>query len=261
MTIGNRIRDKRMELGLSVDDLAAMLGKNRATVYRYENGNIENLPIGVLEPLAHALQTTPGYLIGWTEDDYDWDRDLGNRLAAVAGDRWEELVKQNHGDKAAAWKDWKSIERNQAAEAARSSALPAGATLFNPQQVAPLLGSVRAGLPMYVEENIEGYLPIMQTDGARYFWLTVRGDSMTAAGLNDGDQILVREQPEVENGQLAVVMVNGDEATVKYFRQEGNLVILTPKSFNPVHQPQIYDLKHIPVRVAGLVVECRKTFR
>ena len=98
----------------------------------------------------------------------------------------------------------------------RSSALPAGATLFNPQQVAPLLGSVRAGLPMYVEENIEGYLPIMQTDGARYFWLTVRGDSMTAAGLNDGDQILVREQPEVENGQLAVVMVNGDEATVKY---------------------------------------------
>lgn len=114
---------------------------------------------------------------------------------------------------------------------------------------------------MYVEENIEGYLPIMQTDGARYFWLTVRGDSMTAAGLNDGDQILVREQPEVENGQLAVVMVNGDEATVKYFRQEGNLVILTPKSFNPVYQPQIYDLKHIPVRVAGLVVECRKTFR
>ena len=98
MTIGNRIRDKRMELGLSVDDLAAMLGKNRATVYRYENGNIENLPIGVLEPLAHALQTTPGYLIGWTEDDYDWDRDLDNRLAAVAGDRWEELVKQNHGD-------------------------------------------------------------------------------------------------------------------------------------------------------------------
>ena len=140
MTIGNRIRDKRMALGLSVDDLAALLGKNRATVYRYENGNIENLPIGVLEPLAHALQTTPGYLIGWTEDDYDWDRDLDNRLAAVAGDRWEELVKQNHGDKAAAWKDWKNIERDQAAEAARSSALPAGATLFNPQQVAPLLG-------------------------------------------------------------------------------------------------------------------------
>ena len=55
----------------------------------------------------------------------------------------------------------------------------------------------------------------------------------------------------MENGQLAVVMVNGDEATVKYFRQEGSLVVLTPKSFNPVHQPQIYDLKRVQVRVVG----------
>lgn len=136
----------------------------------------------------------------------------------------------------------------------------AGAIPMNPQQVAPLLGTVRAGLPMYAEENIEGYIPIRQTDGAKYFWLYVRGDSMNAAGMNDGDQILVREQPEVENGEIAVVMVNGDEATVKQFRQEGNLVILTPRSTNPAHQPQIYDLKKIPVRVAGRVVECRKVY-
>lgn len=114
---------------------------------------------------------------------------------------------------------------------------------------------------MYAEENIEGYIPIRQTDGAKYFWLNVRGDSMNAAGLDEGDQILIREQPEAENGQLAVVLVNGDEATVKYFRREGDLVILTPRSFNPVHQPQVYDLKKVPVRVLGLVVECRKVFR
>ena len=100
-------------------------------------------------------------------------------------------------------------------------------------------------LPMYAEENIEGYIPITRKDGARYFWLRVRGDSMNAVGIFENDEILVREQPEVENGQLAVVMVNGDEATVKYFRQEGSLVVLTPKSFNPVHQPQIYDLKRV----------------
>ena len=108
------------------------------------------------------------------------------------------------------------------------------------------------------EENIEVYIPITRKDGARYFWLRVRGDSMNAVGISENDEILVREQPEVENGQLAVVMVNGDEATVKYFRQEGSLVVLTPKSFNPVHQPQIYDLKRVQVRVVGLVVECRK---
>ena len=136
--------------------------------------------------------------------------------------------------------------------------LPAGATPWNPAQVAPLLGTVRAGLPMYAEENIEGYIPIRQTDGATYFWLNVRGDSMNAAGMEDGDQILIREQPEVENGELAVVLVNGNEATVKQFRQEGELVILTPRSTNPVHQPQIYDLRKIPVRVLGRVVEIRK---
>ena len=139
--------------------------------------------------------------------------------------------------------------------------LPAEAVPFDPSRTAPLLGTVRAGLPMYAEENIEGYIPILQTDGARYFWLRVRGDSMNAVGIMENDEILVREQPEVENGELAVVMVNGDEATVKYFRREGDLVILTPKSFNPDHQPQIYDLKRVQVRVVGLVVECRKVFR
>ena len=139
-------------------------------------------------------------------------------------------------------------------------AVPINGAPYDPQNVAPLLGTVRAGLPMFAEENIEGYIPIRQTDGARYFWLNVKGDSMNAAGMDEGDQILVREQPEVENGQLAVVLVNGNEGTVKYFRQEGDIIILTPKSFNPVHQPQIYDLKKIPVRVAGLVVECRKVF-
>ena len=139
-----------------------------------------------------------------------------------------------------------------------TGATPSGP--FDPALTAPLLGTVRAGLPMYAEENIEGYIPITRKDGARYFWLRVRGDSMNAVGISENDEILVREQPEVENGQLAVVMVNGDEATVKYFRQEGSLVVLTPKSFNPVHQPQIYDLKRVQVRVVGLVVECRKVF-
>ena len=49
-------------------------------------------------------------------------------------------------------------------------------------------------------------------------------------------------------------------ATVKTFRQEGNLVILTPRSSNPVHQPQVYDLKKTPVQVLGRVIECRKVY-
>lgn len=65
MTIGERIKQRRKELDLSVDEVARILGKNRATVYRYESDDIENLPISILEPLAKALQTTPGDLLGW----------------------------------------------------------------------------------------------------------------------------------------------------------------------------------------------------
>lgn len=67
MTIGQKIKELRQQLNMSVDDLAVKLGKNRATVYRYERGDIENLPLDVLEPLANALETTPGYLMGWED--------------------------------------------------------------------------------------------------------------------------------------------------------------------------------------------------
>ena len=94
VNIGERIRSRRQALNLSVDELAARLGKNRATVYRYENNEIENLPLSVLEPLAKALQTSPTYLIGWAQDAdnappwqsreefmYEQQQDESNRLS------------------------------------------------------------------------------------------------------------------------------------------------------------------------------------
>ncbi|MDR2091165.1 MAG: helix-turn-helix domain-containing protein [Clostridiales bacterium] len=68
MAIGERIRKRRSELGMSATQLAYKLNKDRVTVYRYEKGEIENLPIAVLEPLSSALRTTPAYLMGWTDD-------------------------------------------------------------------------------------------------------------------------------------------------------------------------------------------------
>lgn len=65
MSIGDNIKKRRVELGMSVEDLANKINKNRATIYRYENKNIENLPTTILEPLAKALKTTPAELMGW----------------------------------------------------------------------------------------------------------------------------------------------------------------------------------------------------
>lgn len=67
MSVGQRIKERRKELGLSADDLGKKIGKNRATVFRYENGDIENLPLDILEPIAEALRSTPQYLMGWEE--------------------------------------------------------------------------------------------------------------------------------------------------------------------------------------------------
>ena len=68
MTIGERIKQRRKELGMSADKLGAILGKDRSTIFRYEKGDIENLPIDILQPIAKALMTTPQYLMGWSED-------------------------------------------------------------------------------------------------------------------------------------------------------------------------------------------------
>lgn len=67
MDVGKRIKERRKELNLSVDELAKKLNKNRTTVYRYEKGDIENLPMDILGPLAKALNTTPAYLMGWDD--------------------------------------------------------------------------------------------------------------------------------------------------------------------------------------------------
>lgn len=65
MTIGNRIKERRQRLGMSAEELGKRIGKDRATIYRYEKGDIENLPLDILTPLAEALGTTPQYLMGW----------------------------------------------------------------------------------------------------------------------------------------------------------------------------------------------------
>lgn len=64
MSIGNRIKQRRMELKLSADSLAKIIGKDRSTVYRYESGGIDKVSADILVTLANALETTPSYLIG-----------------------------------------------------------------------------------------------------------------------------------------------------------------------------------------------------
>lgn len=88
MSIGERIKCLRIQRGMSIDELAVRLGKNRTTVYRYEKGDIENLPIDALKPLAEILETSPAYLMGWDVET--------NEDAATVGDLLKLIRKQQN---------------------------------------------------------------------------------------------------------------------------------------------------------------------
>lgn len=211
MSVGDRIKEKRLENNMTLLEVANLLGVKEATVQRYESGGIKNLKQHTIAQLAEIFNTTPAYLMGW-EDDQKSDPDL-----------------------------------------------PPGAFPVNPNKRIPLLGQIAAGLPLYAEQNIEGYIWTDRNHGGEYFALRVRGDSMNAAKINDGDIIIVKKQEAVNPNDIAVVLVD-DEATIKRYKKDGGMVILTPQSTNPVNQVQIYNLKDHSIRILGRVVESRTEY-
>ncbi len=132
-----------------------------------------------------------------------------------------------------------------------------GAFSYKPTRSIPIVGRVAAGLPVLAEEYIEGYIEIDYKDSGEYFGLRVSGDSMNAANIHDGNILIIRKQPEVENGQIAVVIVNGYDGTVKRYYRNGDMVTLMPQSTNPDHQPQMYNINETEIRVVGKAVENR----
>lgn len=221
-TIGQRIRSERKRQGLSMEALGQKMGISGSLVGRYERDE-ENPKIETVIRFARALN----------------------------------VLVQNLYPEGMYADDIQAYIKSKITPAPKSS-LPAGAIPVRPGPMIPVLGQVRCGLPMYAEENIIGYESFAGKSGEQYFALYAVGDSMNAAGISEGDTVIVRRQDIVDPGQIAVVCVNGDEATLKRFRQEGQTVVLSPQSYNPAHQPQIYDLKRTPVHVMGRVVEIRK---
>ena len=95
MCTGKRMKERRLELGLSADDVAEKIGVSRSTYFRYENGDIEKLSIQIIKPIADILRTTPGYLAGWEDSIIDTG---GMRVAAhidddVTEEEMEDIIK------------------------------------------------------------------------------------------------------------------------------------------------------------------------
>lgn len=115
----------------------------------------------------------------------------------------------------------------------------------------PILGSIPAGYPALVNEEILGYAPVTVSDPKDCFYLKVKGDSMINAGIHPGDLVLICRQPCAENGQIVACRVNGDEATLKRFRNQGDSVILLPE--NPAYEPRIVSMQDFETGEAAII--------
>lgn len=127
----------------------------------------------------------------------------------------------------------------------------------------PVLGTVKAGIPITAIQEILDYEEI-SSEMARcgeYFALRIKGDSMEPR-MHEGDVVIVKQQSTVDSGQIAIVLVNGDEATVKKVRFRNNGIELI--AFNSyVYEPHFYsaeEIQRLPVEIIGRVVELRAKF-
>lgn len=205
MSIGENIRRCRRDLDMTLEEVATRVGVTRATIQKYENGIINNIPSDKIELLAKALHTTPAYLMGWEVRDAETPQPL-----------------------------------------------PSNITHLQPMRKVPLVGQIACGTPILANQNIEDYIDLPGHIHADYA-LTCRGDSMINAGIRDGDVVYIREQPMVETGQIAAVIVDEDEATLKRFYYDGANIQLVAE--NPRIPPMVFPGPEISrVRVLGRAV-------
>ena len=142
--------------------------------------------------------------------------------------------------------------------------LPTGAIPYQkrPTQPIPIVGVVSCGVPLLAEDNIEGYYETSLQDittGEIYFWLRAKGDSMINVGIHEGDLLLIRQQNDVDSGDIAVVSINSDEATLKRIIKKENAIILQPE--NPSYETKIFvGEEMISVHIRGRLMKLEKRF-
>lgn len=128
--------------------------------------------------------------------------------------------------------------------------IPAGFEPLPEMTAVPLVGTIACGTPILAEQNVEARIGVPAAWRAD-FALTCKGDSMTPRYL-DGDIVCIRCQPQVENGQIAAVLI-GEEATLKRFYQNGDTVTLQAE--NPAYSPLVYRGEELnEIRIEGRVV-------
>ena len=256
MNISDYIRKRRLELGLTMKKLSEKVGVSEGTVSRWESGKIVSMRQDKLSDLAEALQTTPSYLMGWTDDPYDYDTDPDDRLGSLSGPMWEKALEDNDHDEAAAYQDYMTGQALVTREAQAEYAP-------KPTVKIPVIGMVHAGTPTDAIEDILGWEEVTNDMAAKgdLMALQVKGDCMEPR-FTEGDVVMVLQQPSVNSGDIAILMVNADEAIMRQVKlfEDGSLNLIPT---NPTYQVKRFspeEIKSLPVRILGKVIELRAKF-
>lgn len=222
MTLGEIIKEYRASQGLSQDAIADRSGLSKAYISileRNKNPKTGVAPIPSLKTInAIAIAINSDFDTIFSRLDPDFQVTIGDQLPQTQ----------------------------------QTASLPSNIIPFPTMSKVPLVGQIACGTPILAEENITDYVDVPGHIKADYA-LTCKGDSMVNAGIRDGDIVYIRQQDEVENGQIAAVMVDGDEATLKRFYFDGSQVQLVAE--NPKIMPRAFSGEEINrVHVIGLAV-------
>lgn len=222
MTIGDKLKQRRKEIGLSMKEVAEKIGVAEATVSRWESGDIANMKRNYIMEYAKALQVSPLYIMGY--DEYREEKKAAMRKYI---DAFEE-----------AWKGSRTVKIPV------FSYVSAGTGTYAD------------------ESNIDCYIDISEdiAKTGDYFGVRVKGDSMQP-DIHDQDIVIVKSQNTANDGDTVVAVVNGDEGFCKKLMLYPNSIGLVSNNpaYRPMIFTQ-KEVEDIPVRIMGVVVELRRSF-
>lgn len=233
--LGNFVREYRKEHGLSLRDFGKICGISHTTIdciekgYDPRTGKSINITNATISRLSNAMGVSPATLVDLSLGDDKFHRVAGGWMSESA------MLLEVTKDK------------------------PPNVTS---QNKIPVLGEVAAGIPIEAVTDIVDYEEIdaaMASTG-EFFGLRIKGASMEPR-MREGDVVIVRKQDDADTGDTAVVLVNGDSATVKKIKKGPDGISLIPT--NPAYDPLYYtaaEVERLPVRIIGRVVELRAKY-
>jgi repressor LexA len=222
-TTGERLAHLRIQRGLSQAQVADIIGVDRTSYAKYEV-NV-NKPTRKLKELSHLFNVTTDYIMCLSDNPH------GTPFAGQIPGHFLTFAGQKI--------------KNEVSPPADNIKIP-------------IIGSVKCGYDGLAYEYLDGYVMIDNTKhhgDIKAF--RCRGDSMTGLGIFDGDIAIVRVQDDVDSGDLAIVIVDGDEGMLKRVRKQEGAIIL--ESANPAYPPRVFTGESMnSVRIIGKVVEIRR---